>query len=365
MSHDFITYCNFSTDKILMYSKYDGYIDRSKVSESSLYNLKNNHTKGILSYASKKKIRKIISLWCQAIDVKKKVSRKNNAWKKLQMTFLTLTLPAPQMHSDKEFKRILLNRFLIQIQRDSELCCYLWCAEKQMNGNIHFHIVCNSFIDWREIRNLWNDILDDNGYIEVYRNNQNYFHADGFKLRTDLLKYWSEEKQYNAYLEGIKNNWSDPNSTDIHSLEKIDNPASYITKYLTKSIDEELKSMYKIWNDAGLTLSEMDMEKWNLINDKYRHLLIEGKLWGCSKKLQLLIQYSAALDSSIEDVVIETINRDKNNEWKNIHCTVVKNVNLNEVKNRSPVHYSNLIKTSLENYSIIYSLNKNENEKLR
>lgn len=364
MNNDFVTYCNFSTDKLLIYTKYEGFIDRSKVSDTSLENLKNNRTKGILSASSKKKIRKIISLWCQAIDVKKKVSKKNNQWKKKQMTFLTLTLPAQQLESDKDNKRNLLNRFLIQIQRDSSLSSYLWCAEKQMNGNIHYHIICNTTIDWKYIRSLWNRILDDNGYIENYRQNQIHFHKNGFNVRKDLLKFWSEEKQFEAYKKGVENNWSDPNSTDIHSLEKVESPDKYMTKYMTKSIDEELKNLYKVWNDAELTPKEMDVEKWNVINEKYSHLLIEGKIWGCSKNLQNLIQYSAALDSYIEDVIFETINRDNGNKWENLYCIIVKNINLNEVKNRSPSHYNELIKTSIINYNIIYNLNENQNAKI-
>lgn len=356
MDNQVVTYCNFSTDKLLIYNKYEGYINREKVKDSSLKNLDCNRTKGILSAASKKRIRKIISLWCQAVDIKKKVSRKNNDWKKLQMTFLTLTLPSQQLDSDIENKRNLLNRFLIQIQRESGLSAYLWCAEKQMNGNIHYHIVCNTTIKWTLIRRIWNDILDDNGYIENYRQNQIHFHKNGFNVRTDLLKYWNEERQFEAYKKGVENNWSDPNSTDIHSLEKIDNPSAYMTKYMTKSIDDEMKDLYKIWNDAGLTLAEMDVEKWNVINEKYKHLLIEGKIWGCSKNLQNLSQYNSAIDSTIEDIIIETINRDSKNKWENLHCVVVKNINLNEVKNRSPVHYNLLIKTSIENYSIIYTL---------
>ena len=100
---------------------------------------------------------------------------------------------------------------------------------------------------------------------------------------------------------------------------------------------------------------EMDIEKWKLINEKYTHLLIDGKLWGCSKNLQNLKQYSTSIDSTIEDVILETVNRDSSNKWENLHCVVVKNINLNEVKNRSPVHYNLLIKTSIENYNIIYT----------
>lgn len=318
-------------------------------------NLKNSSCKGILSSGSKKKIRNIIQLWTDSIDIKKKVSRKNNDWKLKQITFITLTLCANQLESDKENKRNLLNRFLIEIQRKSNLSSYLWCAEKQKNGNIHYHILSNSEIDYKIIRSIWNNILADNNYIENYRQNQIHFHKDGFNLRTDLLKYWNEEKQYNAYLEGVKCNWSNPNSTDIHSLRKIENIAAYVTKYMTKSIDEEIGKNYKIWSDAGLTKSEMDLEKWKLINEKYSHLLVDGKLWSCSKNLLTLVKYSSAVDNSIEEVIWSTIERNEKNKWSNEFCDIIENINLNEVKNKSPIHYNLLIQTNIKNYNIIYN----------
>lgn len=353
---DFITYCNFSLDKFLIYTKYDGFVNRSNGNSNSLRNLECNKTKGILSNSSKKKIRKIIGLWSDAISVKKKVSGKNNAWKKKQITFITLTLPSLQLESDKENKRNLLNRFLIELQRKSNVSNYLWCAEKQLNGNIHYHLLSNSTVDYLVIRNIWNSILDDNNYIENYRQNQIHFHKDGFKIRTELLKNWNEEKQYTAYLNGTNCNWSNPNSTDIHSLEKINNIASYVTKYMTKSIDDELKSHYKIWQDAGLTDKEKDTEKWRIINEKYSHLLIDGKIWACSKSLQTLVKYSTPLDYSLELVINSTVDRDVNNKWSNEFCDVISNINLNEVKNKAPCYYNEFIKTNIENYNKIYSL---------
>ena len=202
---------------------------------------------------------------------------------------------------------------------------------------------------------MWNAIQNDNNYIDAYRENQLYFHKDGFCFREELAKNWNYQQQLDAYNHGMNTNWTDPNSTDIHSLEKIDNIANYITKYLTKSIDENFTELYKVWRDAGLTAKEIDIEKWNVINEKYSHLLIDGKLWSCSSNLQTLVKYSCPVDSQVEDIVFSTINRDSSNEWKNIHCSVISNINLNEVKNRSPVLYNDFIKTTLNNYNLLYN----------
>lgn len=355
MQYYAIPYCTFSEKKFTTYLKFSGINPKKNDNKKSLKNLEDNKAKGILSHGSKKRIRSIINLWSEAINIKKKVSRKNNDWKLKQLTFITLTLCANQLESDKENKRNLLNRFLIELQRKSNLSNYLWCAEKQKNGNIHYHILSNSEIEYKIIRSIWNKILDDNNYIENYRQNQIHFHKDGFKIRTEFLQNWSAEQQYNAYLNGVDNNWSDPNSTDIHSLRKIDNIANYVTKYMTKSIDEEIKENYKNWYDEGLTKSEIDVEKWKLINEKYSHLLIEGKIWACSKSLQTLTKYSSSVDSTIDDVINSTIDRDSKNLWKNEFCEIIDNINLNEVKNKSPIHYNLFIKNSLDNYNKIYN----------
>lgn len=149
--------------------------------------------------------------------------------------FITLTLPSKQIHSDNEIKEKCLNQFLIEISKYHHVTNYIWRAEYQKNGNIHFHILVNRFIGWNDIRNRWNRIINKLGYVDRYRKELTEYHKNGFQLRTDLLPTWPRIKQWNAYIQGLKTDWHNPNSIDVHGIKNITNLKSYITKYMTKT----------------------------------------------------------------------------------------------------------------------------------
>src|SRR5208282_358408 len=89
-----------------------------------------------------------------------------------RLAMLTLTLPAAQMHYDLFIKKYLLNEFLTIIRKKYNVVNYIWKAEKQFNGNVHFHLIIDKFIHYREANSIWNKILDTHGYIQAYRANQ-------------------------------------------------------------------------------------------------------------------------------------------------------------------------------------------------
>jgi hypothetical protein len=119
-------------------------------------------------------------------------------------TFVTLTLPYTQLHCDKVIKRECLNPFIINLQRNFKVNNYLWKAELQKNGNIHFHILFDKFIPWQRVRSIWNNSTHKLGYIDWFATENGHF---------------------------------EPNSTDIHSIRKTKNIRAYIAKYVSKKID--------------------------------------------------------------------------------------------------------------------------------
>lgn len=160
---------------------------------------------GYISEASQKKVTKIILAWLESYYARHRTYIRRRSAVGKRFSFVTLTLPVTQMHTDKELKRLALNRFLIEIERYYGAKDYIWRAEKQKNGNLHFHIMLKKFIPWESLRMLWNDILNDLGYIQCFRK---------------------------------KHGHGNPNSTDVHALKKAKNAAAYITKYMKKDEDE-------------------------------------------------------------------------------------------------------------------------------
>lgn len=210
---------------------------------------------GKMSRATRSKVGGIIGAWVHCLKAHKSNALGGTDAAAREMVFVTLTLSSKQMHSDNYCKRHMLGRFLTEMQRQHGAARYFWRAEPQKNGNIHFHVLLDKHIDWKEIRSTWNKIQADNGYIDEYRKAQKEYHKNGFKARPELFKVWPLEKQIKAYAYGVRKNWSDPNSTDVHSLQKVKNCAAYICKYVSK--------------EGGARK-------------------IEGRIWGCTDSLREL-----------------------------------------------------------------------------
>lgn len=162
-------------------------------------------------------------------------------------TFVTLTLPAKQVHTDNELKRFALRPFLQDLGRKFGAVDYLWKAEPQENGNVHFHILLEVFIPWQDLRKLWNHHLEPLDYIDQYRQRQQERHSKGmvYDLRPNCRR--TPAQQLAAYVEGVRTNWSNPNTTDIHSLRKVKHIIAYISAYITKKADRR-KIEGRIWD---------------------------------------------------------------------------------------------------------------------
>jgi hypothetical protein len=114
------------------------------------------------------------------------------------------------------------------------------------------------------------------------------WHRHGFRLRQDLLKNWSQAKQLAAWDSGKKNEWHNPNSTDVHSLRTVTNIKTYFVKYLTKD-----------------SQSANDREDKN---GQYSDLA--GRLWGCSSRLSNIKGARSDLDNSLTEE-LQKLSEDK------------------------------------------------------
>jgi len=168
---------------------------------------------GDLGKKGAKKIRNAVN-WMLLFSHKKTVySKKENKRFSFVLNFITLTLSEKQKHPDTYITKHMLQPFLKWLGRNYAKM-YIWKAETQANGNIHYHITTNTFIHWRSIRRKWNAIQSRHGY----------------------LKSWTEGNVRN-----------DPNSTDVHSVKNEKETAKYMAKYMTKNDDSRRKVEGRIW----------------------------------------------------------------------------------------------------------------------
>jgi hypothetical protein len=256
-------------------------------------------THGIVSDQARRKITRAIDYLLYMANDKTLPDTAHGRNYKFKIAFITLTLPAKQMHSDNEIKDIILNHFLVELRKYYGVKNYIWRAEKQKNNNIHFHILVDKFIPWNDLRNRWNRVLSKLGYIDRYREEMKLFHKEGFKVRKDLLSHWDYQKQIRAYKEGVKNDWSNPNSTDIHSLYRINRVKEYITKYCTKN--------------------ETNSE-------------VEGRLWGCNYELSQIKGARIILDNQINSALNELIKEYQPRVYTKEYFTVI-HIDINKLNN--------------------------------
>ena len=248
----FIPKISVHPDKINLYNEiaWSHHKPQKKTFEHLLTSDRLHH--GKVSKIARQKVSKAVNYLLFMANDKRLPETEHGKGYMFKIAFITLTLPSKQIHSDSEIKELLLNQFLIELRKYENVKNYLWRAEKQKNGNIHFHILVDRFICWSSLRDRWNRITNKLGYCDRYREDMHLFHSSGFKVREDLLNSWEYKKQVKAYQHGKANDWNSPNSTDIHSLKHVTKAAAYILKYCTK--DEQNAN-------------------------------IDGRLWGCSEQL--------------------------------------------------------------------------------
>lgn len=243
-----------------------------------------NHN-GKVSKHAKRKMVKAIDYLLMMANPKNSAQMPDGKTVRFCIAFITLTLPSKQIHSDNEIKKECLNQLLIELKTRHRVKNYVWRAEKQKNGNIHFHIIVDKFINWNELRNRWNRIINKLGYVDRYQINQKAFHSTGFRFRPEISKDWDYEHQLKAYREGARHDFKNPNSTDIHSIKRIRNIKNYVTKYLTKNEDDP--------NNKHTPDTE--------------HAEQIGRLWGCNTELSDIKGAQLIVDSEIHEALNKVI----------------------------------------------------------
>jgi hypothetical protein len=177
---------------------------------------------GYNGYISQKTAREVTRRISNLLEIAPAVNR--------LVTFVTLTLPSQQKHSDNFVKRYMLGEFLEYLQKEHQVKMYIWKAEAQKNGNIHFHIMADSFLDnvtklrikkQGLINKAWNAICAKYGYLDSYKQDRLKDYKEG-KLTPDQVKWHKAFK------------FSVPNSTDVHKLKSKTKPEAYIVKYIAK-----------------------------------------------------------------------------------------------------------------------------------
>ena len=216
---------------------------------------KNKIHSGTLSNKANNRVQTAIDWMVLLSKEKESLNHSFKSFYKWKLNFVTLTLCATQVHSDKWIKDNLLNQFLVELRKYCGVENYLWRAESQASGNIHFHIITDKFLPWQDLRDRWNRIQNKGGYRDSF------------------------EKKYSHI---------NPNSTDIHSLKNVENVAAYLSKYVGKNSKGLIIHSSKSFdiNKKPFLFLNTAWLKPPTKSKFYRPIF--GKLWSCSEKLSKL-----------------------------------------------------------------------------
>lgn len=151
-----------------------------------------------------------------------------------KMNFITLTLPSMQQHSTATIISTCLNQFLSELRLYSGLKNYVWRLEYQKNGNVHFHIATDSFIEFEYCRAVWNRCIEKLGYVTAYHDIFSKLSFSEYCARTNPDGKTDIKTLSERFSVGIRSNWRMPNSVDVRHVSNAKNIAFYISKYITK-----------------------------------------------------------------------------------------------------------------------------------
>ena len=216
-------------------------IDPRPYREKSLSSINHNDVaklktySGLITKGSAKRLRKAINILISLSEWKEATNFKSGEIFKFKINFITLTLPSNQAPiSDNDLKKHCLQPWLKYWRRKTKGMSYVWRAERQRNGNLHFHICTDRYIYYKDIRDYWNNLLDKFHFINSYHDKHSSLTFSAYLQLYPVSLKQPMSTRRSAFDYGYSTNWRSPNSTDVHSIEKIQDLAGYLVKYMAK-----------------------------------------------------------------------------------------------------------------------------------
>ena len=231
---------------------------------------------GTVTDHAAKRIKRTVDVFLQKSPTRRIYNPVVEAFHDFRLSFITLTISANERVSGKD-GREALKVFIQHFRRkpsakskSEQLTSYLWKAELQERGQLHYHITANRFLHYVEIQGVWNGIQKNRGWLD---------------------DFYKKEGRYNA------------NSTDVHAVYKVQDIQAYLSKYLAK---QQFK----------------DLSECGHLSPQYQET-IGGKVWDCSQDLKIP-RFSSELDSETDLRLWQIAKSDPDKKRKFDRCTFIE-----------------------------------------
>lgn len=154
--------------------------------------------------------------------------------KNFKILFLTLTLPSIQKHPTATITNELFNHFMTEMRQRTKIENYVWRLEFQGNGNVHFHIVTDCYIDYFFALKIWNRICNKLGYVDAYTEKMKRLSLNDYFLKYGKDQHEKFNDLAKRYAKGVSQGWTQPPSVDVKICTSAASISHYIAKYFSK-----------------------------------------------------------------------------------------------------------------------------------
>jgi len=194
---------------------------------------------GTVTNHVKRRITSALDLLLQQADAKATAAATPEREKKLSVNFTTLTIASQQNLEVREAYDKLLRPWLRYMKDKYALKNYVWKAEYQARGQVHYHIANDIYLDWKVVRWKWNQLQRKERLLDDFARKHGHFN---------------------------------PNGTDVHPARNINEALDYMAKEMCKENQNQIVTKGKIWDCSenlkqGRFSCEMNEENEAMIDD--------------------------------------------------------------------------------------------------
>lgn len=234
-------------------------------------------TNELLSTDAAKRLKNCVELLADAAQTKRLWWPAEKRYVSFKLSFVTLTLPSIQKHEDTYLTGVVLKEFLRWWRRRNPALLYVWKAETQDNGNIHYHLTTNSFIHHEVLRRKWNGLMKHYGYITEEGNQK-------------------------------------PPSTEVKAVKNVRDIAAYICAYVSKK-DIYQKALKRYHRRYGKRLKALEASKFELPKNYFKRFKrkVTCALWNASEALKIgplrITEPSMSIMRELDTIAANPLNR--------------------------------------------------------
>lgn len=219
-----------------------------------------------LSPNAQKNLREKVSWLYHYAKAQTITTRNGKILSSFKMNFVTLKLPSVQQHTSDFITKNCLNQLFVEIAKKHSFKNYVWRLEYQKNGNLHYHIATDTYIDYYWLRSTWNRVLEKYGYVSAYKARFEAMSFAEYCRMTDFQDKADFDTKKRRYAEGRASGWKQPNSVDVKCVTNHKKIAFYISKYMGKGSSKEQRTTLPVCEDNSA----------------------HSRLWFCSRSLSRL-----------------------------------------------------------------------------